>query len=196
MSDDSISVSDLARLHGSGRPLTLIDVRTPAEYARVHATGAVLVPLDQLDPAAVSALRNGDDQPIYVLCHSGARAASACRRLNEAGVAPAVCVEGGTAAWEKAGLPVERGASRAIPLDRQVRIAAGSLVLSGLALAYLVHPAFLGLSAFVGAGLVFAGVTDFCGMAMLLAKMPWNRARSATSGSCAAHHAPDKAAST
>lgn len=83
-------------------------------------------------------------------------------------------VEGGTLAWEGAGLPVVRG-RRVISLERQVRIAAGALVVAGVLLGWLVHPAFLGLSAFVGAGLVFAGVTDTCGMGLLLARMPWNR---------------------
>ena len=86
-----------------------------------------------------------------------------------------VNVEGGTLAWEQAGLPVVRG-KKAMSLERQVRIAAGSLVVLGTALGAFVHPGFLGLSAFVGAGLVFAGVTDTCGMGMVLARMPWNRA--------------------
>jgi rhodanese-related sulfurtransferase len=91
------------------------------------------------------------------------------------GYANLVNVEGGTLAWEQAGLPVVRG-KEAISLERQVRIAAGSLVLLGTALGAFVHPAFLGLAAFVGAGLVFAGVTDSCGLGMLLARMPWNQA--------------------
>ena len=86
-----------------------------------------------------------------------------------------VNVDGGTNAWVEAGLPVERG-KQTISLERQVRIAAGLLVLTGAALAFFVHPYLIGLSAFVGAGLVFAGVTDTCGMGLLLARMPWNRA--------------------
>jgi rhodanese-related sulfurtransferase len=85
-----------------------------------------------------------------------------------------VVVEGGTEAWIAAGLPVDRGTVTAISLERQVRIAAGALVLLGVLLGWLVHPAFFGLSGFVGAGLVFAGITDFCGMGLLLARMPWN----------------------
>ncbi|MCW5559341.1 MAG: DUF2892 domain-containing protein, partial [Verrucomicrobiae bacterium] len=81
--------------------------------------------------------------------------------------------------WEAAGLPVLRGTSRVISLERQVRIAAGTLVVTGTALGYFVHPGFYGLAAFVGAGLVFAGITDFCGMGLLLAKLPWNSRRSA-----------------
>ena len=82
--------------------------------------------------------------------------------------------KGGTLAWDKAGLPVQRG-QKAMSLERQVRIAAGSLVFTGAALGFFVHPYFIGLSAFVGAGLVFAGITDTCGMGMMIAKMPWNQ---------------------
>jgi rhodanese-related sulfurtransferase len=91
-------------------------------------------------------------------------------------VAEVYNVEGGTAAWERAGLQVvRREGRRVISLERQVRIAAGSLVLIGVTLGWLVHPALFGLAAFVGLGLVFAGVTDWCGMGLLLARMPWNQ---------------------
>jgi rhodanese-related sulfurtransferase len=152
----------------------IIDVRTPAEYAQLHAAGARLIPLDKLDARQV---RDGHplDEPIYIICKSGGRSAKACQRLQAAGLTNSFSIEGGTAAWEQAGLPVVRGQSRVISLERQVRIAAGSIVLLGLLLAWLIHPAFAVLSALVGAGLVFAGITDFCGMGLLLAKMPWNR---------------------
>ena len=88
-------------------------------------------------------------------------------------------MEGGTLAWGDAGLPLERGRISMISLERQVRIAAGSLVLIGLILGYFVTPWFIALSAFVGAGLVFAGITDYCGMGLLLAKLPWNTRQSA-----------------
>lgn len=175
MTTQTISPAEIRQLLESGRPLDLIDVRTPAEFARVHAKGARLIPLDQLDPAAIAASRQGSVEPIYVLCHSGGRATKACEFLERSGIGPAICIEGGTAAWEQSGLPVERGRSHIFSLERQVRIGAGSLVLLGLALAWLIHPVFLALTAFIGAGLVFAGVTDYCGMGMLLARMPWNR---------------------
>jgi predicted branched-subunit amino acid permease len=91
------------------------------------------------------------------------------------GCAGAVVVTGGTEAWSAAGLAVTRGARRAIGLERQVRIGAGALVVLGVVLARVAHPDFVWLAAFVGAGLVFAGVTGFCGMGLLLAKAPWNR---------------------
>ena len=93
-------------------------------------------------------------------------------------------IEGGTAAWEKMGLPVERGGSRVIALERQVRIAAGALVVLGVVLAWTIHRAFLALPGLVGAGLIFAGISDYCGMAMVLAKMPWNRLSPPTPNQC------------
>jgi len=108
---------------------------------------------------------------VKISCKStGGRAKKAAEKVANEGFSQAVVVEGGTLAWNDAGLPVERGATKVISLERQVRIAAGSLVVLGVALGYFVHPWFIGLSAFVGAGLVFAGITDFCGMGLLLAK--------------------------
>ena len=112
-------------------------------------------------------------EPLYVICQSGNRARQACEKLVAAGYTSVVNVEGGTLACEQAGLSIVRG-KKTVSLERQVQIAAGLLVLLGTLLSRLVHPAFIGLSAFVGAGLVFAGITDTCGMAMLLARMPWN----------------------
>lgn len=154
------------------RPVRLVDVRTPAEFESVHAEGAENVPLDRLDPAAV---RAGADEVIYLICQSGARGQKACEKLL-AGNPPVrvVNVEGGTGAWEAAGLPVVRGRKR-MSLERQVRIAAGSLVVIGVVLGLFVHPWLAGFAGIVGAGLVFAGLTDTCGMGMLLARMPWNR---------------------
>jgi len=113
---------------------------------------------------------------VIFACKSGIRTAAACERLATAVNGSPLVLEGGVDAWAAAGLPVAEDASQPIEIMRQVQIAAGALVLAGLALGLLVHPAFLGLSAFVGAGLVFAGVTGFCGMARLLSFAPWNRA--------------------
>jgi rhodanese-related sulfurtransferase len=174
---NTVSPVEVEKLRAGGRNLDLIDVRTPGEYEQIHAEGARLVPLDRLDPRAVIATRTAaPDEPIYVICRSGARASRACAAFHAAGFGNALCVEGGTDAWERAGLPVVRGQSRVISLERQVRIGAGLLVLAGVLLGWLVHPLMFGLSALVGAGLVFAGVTDWCGMGMVLARMPWNRA--------------------
>jgi rhodanese-related sulfurtransferase len=175
MSTASISPAKLAELGKHGKPIELIDVRTPVEYREVHVEFARNVPLDQLDPAALIAARNGTgSEPLYVICRSGGRGQQACEKFLKAGFSNAVNVEGGTMACIEAGLPVVRG-QKAISLERQVRIAAGSLVLLGAVLGWFVNPAFIGLSAFVGAGLIFAGITDTCGMGLLLARMPWNQ---------------------
>ena len=176
-STSTIEPRQLHDLVQQGQPLALIDVRTPAEFREAHIPFARNVPLDRLDPQAVHSGDAPSTGPLYVVCRSGSRAAKACEQLAAAGV-DVVSIAGGTQAWEQAGLPVNRGKSM-ISLERQVRIAAGSLVLVGVALGSLVHPALYGLAAFVGAGLVFAGVTDTCGMGMLLARMPWNQVRDA-----------------
>ena len=134
------------------------------------------MPLDRLDPAALAKTEGfAKDRPIYILCQSGGRARQAAEKLEKDGFSQCCVVEGGTRAWAEAGLPVNRGTRKVIALERQVRIAAGSLVLVGVLLARFVHPDFIWLSAFIGAGLVFAGVTDWCGMGLLIARMPWNQ---------------------
>ena len=153
----------------------LIDVRTSGEYRRTHAASARSVPLDHLNPAEVMNSRAAaTDRPLYLICRSGRRSRQAVAKFQAAGLPNIVNVEGGMIAWERAGLPIVRGAGP-ISLERQVRIAAGSLVVLGTTLGAFVHPAFLALAGFVGAGLVFAGVTDTCGMGLILARMPWNR---------------------
>jgi rhodanese-related sulfurtransferase len=177
MSVQTITPQSVRQQLQDGDRARLVDVRTPAEYERVHATGAESIPLDQLDTTILAEKRTENDQNIFVICHGGSRSAKACEKLLAGGMSKVYSVAGGTAAWEAAGLPVERGASTVISLERQVRIAAGSLVVLGTLLGLAVHRAFLGLPLFVGAGLVFAGLSDFCGMALLLAKMPWNNLR-------------------
>jgi len=175
----TITPEALQGLRERGEAVELIDVRTPVEYREFHAEPARLIPLDSLDPLAVMTGRSGaSGHPLYTICRSGSRGRQAVEKFHAAGFSNVVNVEGGTLAWERAGLPVVRG-KKAMSLERQVRIAAGSLVVIGTALGAFVHPAFLGLAGFVGAGLVFAGVTDTCGMGMILARMPWNQASKA-----------------
>lgn len=176
MTPNQISLDDIRQRLSSGRVLRIIDVRTPAEFGRVHAAGAENVPLDAFDATIVAARGASDDDPIYLICQAGPRAQNAWQKLQATGFGPAFCIAGGTSAWEAAGLPVVRGASTAISLERQVRIAAGALVFIGSMLGISVSRMFLGIPIFVGAGLMFAGITDYCGMGMLLAKMPWNQA--------------------
>ncbi|MCO6042990.1 rhodanese-like domain-containing protein [Aeoliella sp. ICT_H6.2] len=177
MAAQTISPNEFKSVVDGGN-FKLVDVRTPAEFQSTHVRGAVNVPLDQVSPDSVPQPVEG--KPLYIICQKGGRGSQACDQLTAAGLENVVNVEGGTTACEQAGLPLVHG-KKTMSLERQVRIAAGSLVLLGIGL-YFVHPAFLALSAFVGAGLVFAGVTDTCGMGMLLARMPWNQA--CGDGSC------------
>ncbi len=172
----TITPFELRKALAADPALPLVDVRTPAEFREVHVPQAVNEPLDALRPEALArAGRLSAGKPVYLLCHSGARAARAAERLSAAGFSDPVVVEGGTLAWIEAGFEVERSAKKAVSLERQVRIAAGALVLTGVLLSLWVHPGFLALAGFVGAGLIFAGVTDWCGMGLLLARLPWNR---------------------
>ncbi|MGI9474864.1 MAG: rhodanese-like domain-containing protein [Rubripirellula sp.] len=172
----SITVEQLANLN-SERPIELIDVRTPVEFREVHASPARNVPLDRLDPADVISHRLGkSESPLYVICQGGNRSTKAVDMFLKAGFDNVVNVEGGTNVWQSAGLSVVRG-KKAMSLERQVRILAGLIVLIGAVLAIFVHPYFAGISAFIGAGLMFAGITDTCGMGMMLAKMPWNQVK-------------------
>ncbi|MGW4596894.1 rhodanese-like domain-containing protein [Streptomyces sp. NPDC004457] len=166
-----------ARLH----ELTVIDVRTPGEYAGGHVPGALNIPLDQLDralPDIRSAAERGD---ILVVCASGARSENACRVLAGNGIAAAT-LAGGTAAWTAGGYDTHR--PEATPratwsMERQVRFTAGTVVLLGLLSGVAVHPAFHLLSAGVAAGLALSALTNTCGMAAALAKLPHNRPRRA-----------------
>ncbi|QLY70673.1 DUF2892 domain-containing protein [Citrobacter freundii] len=152
----------------------LIDIRDADEYLREHIPQAYLAPLSVLDQGLLPDNLRADR--IIFHCQSGKRTQNAATKLS-AIAAPAQCwlLEGGIDAWKAAGLPVVEDKSQPLPLMRQVQIAAGSLILLGVVLGYAVGSAFFLLSGFVGAGLILAGVTGFCGMARLLDKMPWNR---------------------
>lgn len=177
----TIDVKRLADEQSRGE-IDVIDVRMQTEFREIHAECARNVPLDSLDPNAVMASRNGSaDQPLYVICRSGNRSTQACKKFIDAGFENVVNVEGGTSAWDKAGLPVVRG-KKAFPLMQQVQLAAGFLTFLGVVLAYFVHPYFVGLSGFIGAGLMFAGATGSCPMASMIARMPWNQCEGG--GSC------------
>jgi len=180
----AIAPAALSAIIGAGDAHELLDVRTPPEYASVHVPGARLAPLDHLDVAAILA-RHRAGSPIFVLCQAGMRARQAIEQFERAGCSDCVLVEGGTQAWIDAGLPVHRGARGPLPLLRQVQIVAGSLSAAGAILALTVNPWFAILPLLVGCGLLIAGITGACGMALLLARMPWNRGQNRTSDCCA-----------
>lgn len=156
--------------------LRLLDVRTPGEYESVHIRGAYNVPLDRLDEHGAE-IRASVEEPVVLICQSGQRARQAEAALQRAGMPNLHVLDGGVNGWVAAGKPVQRGRER-ISLERQVRIAAGSLAAGGGVLAVLVNPLYGLLPAFVGSGLVFAGVTNTCGMAMVLSRLPYNRSAS------------------
>jgi rhodanese-related sulfurtransferase len=158
----------------SGKRVALIDVRTPVEHDEMHIAGSHLMPLDRLDPEAVKAAA-GHAESCVLVCRSGKRAEQAYEKLRAAGCGNLVILEGGVTDWEAAGLPLERSASKRLPLMRQVQLIIGVLALTGSVLALTVNKNFALLPAFLGAGLTMAGSTGWCGLAILLSKMPWNK---------------------
>ncbi len=150
-----------------------LDVREPAEYAQTRLENFSLCSLSGLSEKSTSTLEKS--KATYLLCRSGNRACQAADRLEKMGFSDVRVIEGGLGAWESAGKSVIRGTSKVWGLERQVRFAAGLLVLTGLVLARVAHPGWIFLSGFVAAGLMFSAVTDTCGMGMVLARMPWNQ---------------------
>jgi len=169
----SVSAQQLAVLAGSGK-LHILDVRTPGEFASLRIAGSVNVPFERLDPPALLA-RFGADTPLYCVCQTGTRSQLAADRLRAAGFTNVVHVDGGTNAWTSAKLPLLRGERSVISLERQVRIAAGLISVLGIITGALIHPAGYVVSALVGGGLVYAGMSNTCGMSMVLARLPWNQ---------------------
>ena len=174
-----ITVEELAGVLGGAAAPLVVDVRLPAEYRAVHLEPSLLLPLDQLARRRDELPR---DREVVLVCRTGSRARLAAAEL--AGFRTRV-LEGGLAAWQEAGHPVVEGKAH-MSLERQVRIVAGALASAGGVLAVAVSPWFGLVPAFVGAGLVYAGVTDRCGMAMLLGKVPYNRGGAEGVGTCAA----------
>lgn len=172
MSLSTIKPAEARRLLNSGA--LLIDIREADEYARENIPGARHLPLSSLDEAHI-AVRHG--QPVIFHCKSGARTKANAPRLAAklGATCEAFIVEGGLEAWRKAGLPVVSDWSQPLELQRQVQIGAGSLALVGTLLGVFASPWFFVVPIFVGAGLLTAGVTGFCGMARILMRAPWNR---------------------
>ena len=147
-----------------------IDVRTPAEYRSVHIEGVRNIPLADLS-SHIEELKKYTK--VYVHCKSGGRTDTACTQLEQAGIDSAVKIEGGIDDWVQKGLPVIKG-KQTISIMRQVQISAGGLTLFGVILGFTMDTNWFFLSGFIGAGLLFAGLSGTCGMAAVLSKMPWN----------------------
>jgi rhodanese-related sulfurtransferase len=166
---NTVTVADLKKR--AAESSQLIDVRSPSEFASGHIPGAVNIPMDQLESRL-------DDlsarQPIVLICQMGKRARMTADLLGPCHLNLSV-LDGGTSAWIHAGYPVVTSLKTRWSLERQVRLGAGLMVLIGSILAFTLTPYWLALSAFVGCGLIFAGLTDICPMAEILGKMPWNK---------------------
>ena len=176
MTFQTISPQKLEELRQESGEIDLIDVRMPFEFRGVHVEYARNVPLDKLDCQSIVQSRNGrGGEPLYIVCRSGSRGKQACEKFVAAGFTNVVNVEGGTLACVDAGLPVVRG-KETMSLSRQVQIIAGLLIVAGVVLGTF-NSYFYWLSAAMGAGLTFSGITDTCAMGMILAKMPWNQVK-------------------
>jgi rhodanese-related sulfurtransferase len=175
----TMTADELRQVMGNERPPQLIDVRSPAEFASGHVPGAVNIPMEQvesrLDDIAVRAV---------LICQGGTRAAISASWLSQR--REAVVLRGGTSAWQKAGYPLITCTPCRWSLERQVRLGAGLMVLTGTLLSVLLGKSWGYLAMFAGAGLTFAGLTDICGMGIVLARMPWNRTSKAIKGGAAA----------
>lgn len=171
MNIETTSPRNLPEIFSNG--YTVIDVRSPKEFQAAHVAGAENLPLDQLDGENFCG-RYGDGFPVYILCQTSKRGFIAAERLIQAGHKSVSVIEGGTDAAIDAHIDMEYGEG-AISIERQVRIAAGALVLIGTLLGLWVHAGFLAVPIVVAAGLIFAGISNSCGMGLLLAKCPWNQ---------------------
>jgi rhodanese-related sulfurtransferase len=180
----SVPASEVHAARVRGESPAIADVRTPAEFAAVHAVGAINHPLDGLDPATtvesfgIAGL--GREVPLYLTCLAGQRAALAADRLAAAGYPNVALLEGGTRAWEAEKLPVVRGRTAPVlSLPQQVQVTIGALLLLKTVLGTAVHPVFFILTGAIGAGLIYAGLTENCLLARVLGRMPWNRIQAA-----------------
>lgn len=153
----------------------LVDIREPDEYAREHIPGSISLPVSALESAELT-LEAGQNAIFH--CKSGMRTDSNCAILAQHVEGEAFMLDGGLDAWRAQGLPTAKDTTAPLEINRQVQITAGSLILLGILLGWFISHAWFGLSAFVGAGLIFAGISGWCGMATLLQAMPWNRRQS------------------
>jgi rhodanese-related sulfurtransferase len=150
----------------------LVDVREQVEFAGGRVSGANLLPLGELEERHHEL---DHSKPIYVMCRTGRRSTEAQQKLRSMGFTNVINVSGGLEAWKKQNFPVERDEHAPWSIERQVRFTAGLIVLTGVLLALFLHPYFIVLSGFVGFGLAFTAAIDWCGMGLLIAKMPWNQ---------------------
>jgi len=160
-----------------------LDVRTPGEFESEHLADSRLETLGNWDAAELARDLKGKGRCV-IICHGGTRAKKAAEQLESAGLPDVQVLEGGITAWKAAGLPYIKGEREVLPLDRQVRIVVGAVVLGGVLAGHFGHPIGYAIAGFMGAGLMFAGITGWCGLAFVIGKMPWNEAGCGCNASC------------
>ena len=168
-----ISLEELKSKYDKKENFLLLDVRTPIEYEEFHVPIAVNLPLDNISKAEVEKLAQG--RPVIAICKAGGRSRKACEILINSGFSDIATVDVGSDAWKNSGFPIKESGNCVMSLERQVRIAAGIIILSGILLGYSFNNLFYLLSASAGLGLIISGVTNSCCMGLILAKMPWNK---------------------
>ena len=178
---NTITAKEFLSLKKSNPDIVVIDLRTPAEVEKERLEDCHCIPVHEINTENVKSLLQekgkNSSETIYLLCQSGKRAEMATQKLATDDELKTVILHGGLNAIKSEGETTITSKRKVIPLERQVRITAGALVLTGIVLGFAVNPSLFYLSAFVGAGLVFSGITDTCPMAMLIARMPWNQSR-------------------
>lgn len=168
----TVDATTLKRWMDSGEAV-VVDVREPAEHAAEKIDGATLVPLSTVTKSAIT---HCEGKKLVIHCRSGKRGISACEKLlAEDPNLEVYNLEGGISGWGAAGHPVATSGKFFLPLDRQVQFAIGLMLIAGSALGYMLSPAWFLLTGIIGAGLTIAGLTGFCGLAMVMARMPWNQ---------------------
>lgn len=178
--NDTITPAELRPLLG-GATCQVVDVREPVEHAEERLDGALCIPLGDIEKRCGELDRS---RPIIIHCRGGVRGGKALEKLSRLGFTGVRNLEGGLEAWKQAGYPVVTTRRKVLPLMRQVQVTIGVCVLAGSILAWTVDPRFVAIPAFFGAGLTFAGLSGWCGLAILLSKMPWNASEAPCKNSC------------
>lgn len=169
-----ITAEEAKELIENGGCSLLVDVRSAAEFRASHVPGAQNIPLDELEDKIGEEVKD-KDTTLYLMCSCGNRSGKGCAEMEAMGYHNVISIEGGIIEMKRLGIKIVEEEHHVISLERQVRIAAGSLVLTGVICGLMLNPNYFAISAFVGAGLVFAGITNTCGLGLLLARMPWNK---------------------
>lgn len=169
-----ITTEEAKELIETGGCSVLVDVRSAAEFRASHVPGAKNIPLDELEDGIGEVVKD-KDTTFYLMCSCGSRSGKGCEEMEEMGYHNVISIEDGIIGMKRLGMKIVEEEHHIISIERQVRITAGSLVVMGVVLGLVVNPWYFAISAFVGSGLIFAGITNTCGLGLVLARMPWNK---------------------